>query len=177
MTRSSRDGGYTLIEVVFASMIAVLLFGGIYQVVFVINQARYEQAVNIDLTTRAHQIVDKMILGIRQTTGTTDRRGLNEAISATVTATQVDYTDISAVVHSIRLDNGNVEYRRGAAGAWTLYFDPNGALAYDPAVYSTSLVFSQTNPRSVKIELVLGTQLRGRWHYASFSTQASFRNA
>ncbi|MGH7198097.1 MAG: PulJ/GspJ family protein [Candidatus Omnitrophota bacterium] len=176
MKRSSSDSGYTVVEVMFASMIAVMLFGGIYQVVFVIDRARYEQATNIDLTTRAHQVLDKMILGIRQA-GTSDRRGLNEAILATVTATQIDYTDTNAVVHSIRLDNGNIEYRRGAAGAWVLYFDPNGALAYDPAVYSTSLAFSQTNPRAVKIDLVLGRQIKGRWHYASFSTQASFRNA
>lgn len=169
--------GATLVEM----MVTVLLFAALGASVFgfavFCQAASFEMQTNLKLTNDARLLVEKMAWGVRQA-GQVNRRGIAEAVSAVLpSAGQIDYTDVDGTVHSIRVSSGNVEYRRGAAGAWTKLLDPNGAAAFDAAKYSTSLKFSQTNPRAVTINLVLGKTVRGRWYYASIATQVAFRNA
>jgi hypothetical protein len=166
----------TIVELMIGSTLSVLLMGTILLSIFLLKNAQYQYQTNVELTQNTRVVMEQMIWGIIEQ-GQANRRGIIEAVSATVSPGQIDYTDTNAVVHSIRQNNGNIEYRRGAAGMWTTLLDPNGQLAFDPAQYSTSLSFAQTNPRAVTINLTLGKNIRGRWHYASLSTQVAFRNS
>ncbi len=166
----------TLVEVMIASVFSVLLMGTIVLSAHLLRNAQYQYQTNIELTKDARVVMDKMIWGVSQT-GQPNRRGIIEAVSAVVAANQIDYTDISGTVHTLRQNNGNIEYRRGANGAWAVLLDPNGTPAFDPTKYSTSLSFSQTNSKAVTINLTLGKTIKGNWYYVSLSTQASFRNS
>ncbi len=147
---------------------------GIVQATTMLDSARYQYSTDFELTAKARSALEKMAWGVRDS-GQANRRGIAEAVSVTVSASRIDYTDIQGVAHSIRSNNGNIEYKRGNA-AWQVLLDPNGAPLFDPTQYSTTLTFSQTNPNAVTIFLTIGRQLRGRWHYASLSTQIAFRN-
>lgn len=176
--RLSGQKGMTLVEMIIATGIFSLLAASIFVFAVFCKTAMHEMQTNLLLTNQARQLVEKMAWGVRLA-GQPNRRGIAEAVSATLpSAQQIDYVDINGTTHSVRAIGGNIEYRRGAAGAWTTLLDPNGpGVAFDAAQYSTSLQFTQVNPRAVTISLALGKTVRGRWYYASISTQVAFRNA
>ena len=173
----SSQRGVTLVEGMIASMLFLLLAASIFSFGYFCQNASYEAQTNVQLTNEARILVEKMAWGLHQA-GQANRRGICEAVSVSFpSASQIDYTDINGTVHSVRVNGGNVQYRRGTNGAWQALLKPSGSAAFDAAQYSTSLNFSQTNPRAVQINLVLGRTIRGRWYYASISTQVAFRNA
>lgn len=156
-------------------VLMTILSSALFLSVNLLQEAAYERAATVDLTNKARAVVERMIWGVRLDPGTVERRGIIEAASAVVTPTQIDYTDIDGDTHSIRSNNDRIEYRFDN-GAWTALMDVGGAQAFDAAQYSTTLRFSQTNPRVVEIRLVVGKTIKGRWQYASVSTQAFLRN-
>ncbi len=168
--RLHSEHGMTLVETLFAGAISILLLSSIAAFGFLVQKAKVEYQANVEITTDARTVLEQMIWG-RRLGGQVNRRGVIEAVTATVALRQVDYTDIDGTTHSIRQNGGNIEYRRGTMGGWTVLSN------LDPARYSTDLRFSQTNPRAVQIRLILGKNMKGVWHYASLSTQVSFRGA
>lgn len=146
-------------------------------VAYFFNTAEHTYEVNTRLVSDARLVVEKLCWGVRPTLQQADRRGIAEAVSAVVSTSQIDYTDIAGTARSIRENDGNVEYREGTSGAWTVWLNPSGGFPFDPALYSTQLRFSQTHPRAVTVNLVLGRKIKGKWYYASVSTQVFFRNS
>jgi hypothetical protein len=137
-------------------------------------QAEYESTVT--LTNQARHVIERIAWGT-EPSGQVKRRGVMEAVSAAVTANQIDYTDIDGNVHSVRTNSGSIQYRWGSNGQWITILDPNGAPVFNAGQYSTDLTFSQTNAKAVTINLILGRNIQGRWRYASLSTQVFFRNS
>ncbi len=169
----------TLVEIMLASGISILLLSLMISTMFMVNVAKTEFGAYLDMTNKVRIVLDQMAYGVRQA-GQPNRRGIAEAVSGSITAgsTELDYIDVDGVTHSIRLNNGNIEYRRGIGGAWETLMDPNGkTAAFDGTKYSTSLKFSQAVPTSAIIKLALGRLIKGRWYYASASTEIAFRNA
>lgn len=176
------NDGIVMAELVTASFISVLLMTSIFSFVSFMSRAKYEYQANVELTNKARLVLEQMVWGTRA--GFSDRKGISEAVSINpiLDSTQLSYTDVTGIIHSIRrnaggLNVGNIEYRRGAAGAWITLMDPNGAAVFDPAKDLTILNFSQTNPRAVLIRLVIGRRINGRFQNASLSTQVAFRNS
>ncbi len=169
----------TLPEVLMASVFALLLTGSVFAFANFLNYSKWEYAANLELSNDARVILEKMVFGAKQA-GQVNRRGVIEAVSGTINSTtQFTYVDMSGVQHSLRLNNGNIEYQPGVNAAWTTLLDPNGAAAYDPTSYTTSLRFLQpANPNSVQVQVVVGKRQKtsGRWNYGSASTQVFFRN-
>lgn len=166
----------TAVEVLVGASITIWVLGTLVFCTYLLDNSREQYSAQVDLTTKARRVVEEMVWGQKQV-GIANRRGIAEAVSATISATQIDYMDINNVQHSLRSNNGNIEYRRTAGGNWVTLLDPNGQAAYDATQYLTNLNFSQTVPNVVDIKLVLGKKFRGRWSYGSISTQVAFRNA
>ncbi|OGW82569.1 MAG: hypothetical protein A3C47_04360 [Omnitrophica bacterium RIFCSPHIGHO2_02_FULL_51_18] len=166
----------TLVETMVAGALSVVLLGSVFFCNYLLERSGYEYSTNIEITTKARQVVEQMVWG-KNVVGTANRRGIAEARTAVITPTQIDYMDVDGIQHSVRQNNGNIEYRRTAGGTWSILLDPNGQPAYDPTKYTTNLSFTQTTPDAVVVRLVLGKNFRGRWHYGSISTQVAFRNA
>lgn len=122
--------------------------------------------------------MEKMVWGFRAA-GQTERRGIAEASTGTiVSVNEFRYLDTSGTQHTLRLNNGVVEYQRGSAGVWTEILDINGSEAHDPAKYSTQIRFTQpANVNSVNIQVVVGKKILDKWQYGSASTQVYFRNS
>lgn len=165
-------------EVMITSGFSTMLITLMVSTGYMIDVAKKEFSSHLDMTNQSRIMLDRMAYGYQQS-GQSNRRGIAEAVSATLpSSSQIDYTDISSVVHSIRLNSGNIEYRRGSLGTWQTLLDPNGTtVAWDSTKYSTSLTFTQTVPTSVVVKLVLGRKIKGRWYYASATTEIAFRNA
>lgn len=172
----TNDKGWSLPEILVVCVLMTILSSALLFTVSLIQEAAYERAATVELTNKARAVVEEMIWGIRPNAGTVNRRGIIEATGAVVAPTQIDYTDVDGDTHSIRSNNDRIEYRLNG-GAWTALMDASGAAAFDATQYSTTLSFTQVNPQAVSIRLVVGKTVRGRWQYASISTQASFRNA
>lgn len=186
MTALRSQKGMTLSELLVASTFAILLTAAVFAFTSFFNYAQYEYQSNVELTNDARQIVEKMVWG-HKLAASANRRGIAEAKDGTIVSpTQFEYTDRDDTKHTLRLSNGNIEYQRGAGGAWTTLLDPNGAAAYDATKYTTSVVFSQpTNPNSVQVKVIVGKYINngknivnpGRWYYGTASTQVFYRNA
>ena len=173
------QSGMTLPEVMIASMLGVMLLSLVFSTMYMTDVAKKEVGAYLDMTNKMRVVMDRMAYGYRQA-GQANRRGIAEAVSCGSLpqqgSTQLDYVDINAVTHSIRTNNGNIEYRRGSGGAWVTLLDPNGSPSFDASQYSTYLNFSQSVTNSVVVKLSLGRLIKGRWYYASASTEIAFRN-
>ncbi len=167
----------TLVEVMVASIISGFLIASIVACGYLLNNAKYQYQTNVELTSNARIALEQMVWGVRPS-GQPDSRGIAEAVSAVVTEKQIDFTDVDGSLNSVRQNNGNIEYRRGAGGAWITLLDPNGAADFDATKYYVDLDFIQNiDSRLVQVNFVLGKSIRGRWYYASLTTQVAFRNA
>lgn len=166
--RLDSERGMTLVEMLFAAAISVLLLSSIVAFGFLVQKAKAEYQANVEITTDARTVLEQMVWG-RHLGGQANRRGIIEAVTATVSLRQIDYTDVDGTTHSVRQNGGNIEYRRGTIGAWKALSN------LDTTRYSTDLRFTQTNPRAVQVQLVFGKNVKGVWRYASLSTQIAFR--
>jgi hypothetical protein len=168
----------TLTELLVASTFGLLLTSGVFAFASFFTNAQYEYQSHVELTNNARLVLEKMVWGSK-VLGQANRRGIAEAAAGTITsATQFDYTDLNGTLHTVRLNNGNVEYRFGAGGAWGTLLDANGAASYDPTKYTMSLAFTQPlNPNSVNVRVVVGKKILEKWYYGSASTQVFYRNA
>ena len=175
MLRSQR--GMTITELLVASAFGLYLTAGVFAFSSFFTNAQYEYQSHIELTNDARLVLDKMVWGDKLA-GQANRRGIAEASTGTLTsASQFDYTDVSGVAHTIRLNGGNIEYRYGAAGTWQTLLDANGSPVYDPTKYTMSLAFTQpANPNSVNVRVV-GKKILSKWYYGSVATQVFYRNA
>ncbi len=168
----------TAAELVIAVFVSLFLTLGLFSFSSFFNQVQHEYNANIRLTNDARIVMEQLVWGYRAA-GQTTRHGIAEATSGTiVNANEFRYTDVSAIQHTIRLNNGRVEYQRGVSAAWTTLLDVNGSEAQDATKYSTQVVFSQpVNANSVNLQVVVGKNILGKWHYGSASTQVYFRNS
>jgi hypothetical protein len=167
----------TLTEVVFTAAILAMLVLSITASAHMINVSKYDTRSNSLVTDSARLLMDRMVWGRRAPAGAS-RMAISEATNLTFdSASQLSFRQGTATWHSIRQNGLNIEYRPDANAAWQTIYDPDGAGANDTSHYSTSLSFSQTTPNAVIINLRLGTMYRGRWYYASSSTQVFLRNA
>ena len=175
--RLSSKNGMTLPEVVMAAAIGIFLSIGVFAFAAFFQRAQYEYQSNIQLTNDARLVLEKMIWG-ENISGQVNRRGIAEAAAGVITSpTRFDYTDQDGVAHSVRLNNGSIEYQYGASG-WKTLLDPNYGLANDSNEYTVSLEFTApVVPNSVNIEVVVGRRMTDRWYYGSTSTQVFYRNA
>ena len=165
-------------ELLVALTFSLFLTLVVYSFSSFMNNAQYEYQSNVELTNDARQIIEKLVWG-HKLAASADRQGIAEAVSGNInSANQFSYSDVNATVHTIRWNNGNIEYQRGAAQAWTTLLDPNGGAAYDATKYTTNIVFTQPNTaNSVLVKVIVGKSILGRWYYGSASTQVFYRNA
>jgi Tfp pilus assembly protein PilV len=170
--------GLTVTELLVAVTFSLFLTMGVYAFSSFMNNAQYEYQSNVELTNDARQIVDRLVWGQKLTTSA-NRRGIAEAVTGTIVSpTQFSYNDVNGTVHTVRLNNGNIEYQRGTGQTWNTLLDPNGALAYDPSKYTTSISFTQpATANSVLLKVSVGKSILGRWYYGSASTEVFYRNA
>ena len=170
------ESGMSLVELMFGVGIFILLIAGLFAFNFQFEQMHYQFQIDGKQTNYVRSVIEQIIWGPRADT-VVERRGVWTANSMTVnSANQISYTDTSGVIHNVRQNGQNIEYRR-AGGAWFTLYDPNGVSPDDASRYSTSLTFTQTaQPTVIQIDLVLGQKLFGRWYYASMSTDAAYRN-
>ncbi len=175
--RSSQKG-MTVTELLVAATFSLFLTMSVFAFTSFMGNAQNEYKSNVELTNDARLIIERLVWGHKLSTSA-NRRGIAEAVSGTiVSASQFSYVDVNATTHTIRLNNGNIEYQRGAGQPWTTLLDPNGGAAYDATKYTTDLIFTQsTNPNSVLVKVIVGKNLLGRWYYGSASTQIFYRNA
>ena len=176
MKKDRPDSGMTLVELMVGLNIFFILCEGIYAFNYAFDKMRYEFQTNTKMTDRMKSVTEQIIWGARADSAV-ERRGVWTANSVTlVSANQISYTDTSGITHQIRQNGQNIEYKRGTA-AWIKLYDPNGTLGDDVNQYSTNLTFSATAlPTVIRIRLVLGQKIYGRWYYASLSTNAAYRN-
>jgi len=170
--------GMTLTELLVALTFMLFLTATTFSFASFFNRSQYEYQSNTELTNDARQIIEKMVWGHKLSTQT-NRRGIAEAVTGTIVSpTQFSYNDINGVTHTLRLNNGTIEYQRGNGQAWTTLLDANGALAYDSTKYTTIINFSPSaNANSVLIKVIVGKNILGRWSYGSAATQVFYRNA
>lgn len=165
-----------------AASISVFILTSVLSFVYFFKQAQYEYQTKVKLTNDARLIIDKLVWGVKQA-GVAERRGISEAVRIlplpVAGASQLDYFDVDGTQHTIRYNNGNIQYRRGVNGAYITLLDPNGTPGFDPNVNSVNILFLQpaSNARLVIVNIILGQTLQGRWYYASLSTQVFLRNS
>jgi hypothetical protein len=176
--RLDTQKGMTLAELMMASTFALFLTAGMFSFASFFTNAQYEYQSHVELTNDSRMIIEQMAWGKKEA-GVANRRGIAEAVTGTiVSATQFRYTDLNGVQHTIRLNNGTIQYQRGSGGTWLDLLDPNGTAAYDATKYTTSLSFTTpANPNSVIVRVVVGKKILSKWYYGSTSTQVFYRNA
>ncbi len=165
----------TLVEVMHAAVLFIILGLALLLCTSAFSRMSKKFSSDITLTNEARVVLGKMVWGNALPGEGVGRHGLWAANGVTlVGTTRVNYTDTAGATRTFRLNGQNIEFVDRTGTTRQLY-DPNGAAAPDPGTYSTDLAFSNSG-NVVQIDLILGRNVRGKWNYASASTQVALRN-
>jgi hypothetical protein len=157
-----------------AFVLAGLLTTGLAYVVHMFSNMKFEIQSEINLTNNARLIIDRMVWGV--TDADDDRRGIWQARDfEIIDENELNFTDVDGDACILQVNGLQVEYIENDEDPVMLY-DPtqNGALPIEQ--FSTDVIFTQTTPNVIQIQIVLGERVQDRWFFGSVSTHVAVRN-